>query len=135
MESLIDDLEAIGFGSEFSCGKEWGYGAEFGTIPDGRSDMHFSAKVVERLLLLDALEGKMCLGGSLVFRYYVVLDERQVSFYLVPINDDLCILICSYAVAFGPDALRMRVSDPEEVRNLHLHLGQLVKCTLSNVWI
>ena len=58
MESLLDDLGALGLKFELRRGVDWGYGSNMDRALDGKSKMFFTSEAVERLRAIGALVGK-----------------------------------------------------------------------------
>jgi hypothetical protein len=82
MESLLDDLGALGLKFEFRRGVDWGYGRSMDRALDGKSKMFFTSEAVERLRAIGALVGKP--DYSVVdFEYTSVWKGMyRMSFYL-----------------------------------------------------
>jgi hypothetical protein len=58
MESLLDDLGALGLKFEFRRGVDWGYGRNMDRALDGKSKMFFTSEAVGRLRAIGVLVGK-----------------------------------------------------------------------------
>lgn len=58
MESLLDDLGALGLKFELRRGVDWGYGSRMDRALDGKSKMVFTSEAVERLRAIGVLVGE-----------------------------------------------------------------------------
>jgi hypothetical protein len=82
MESLLDDLGALGLKFEFRRGVDWGYGRSLDKEPDGKSYMFFTSEAVERLRAIGVLVGKPYYS-AVDFKYTSVWKGMyRMSFYL-----------------------------------------------------